>query len=216
MLAPGYCVIYSLLLGVLVALILSFLQLYRKRDLFRTFVPNCSVLWHKAYIRTSALLDGNVNLNRMSFQLTRHYHLLGVYLAFAEWRTPDEPDTFIHLDTLYVTWLFPGAAQVTVGDRLLDVSPGDMVTIPVGLSSSILTPSPIHTSTFAPATSYRGTKCLVLQWKIHPFDRNVVLSRKELDYIRQKWMKKSKRTLKVVVVQKGRRREMYKIRGASQ
>jgi len=170
----SYVIIYTLLLGVVVALVLSFLQLGRSR--FHVFVPGSAVLLQRQFLRKPTVLEQG-KLNLLTGVLSQHFHVLGLYIA------ADEQDP----DVLFTTWIVQEPVAVRVGEKELDLTPGDALTVPIHV----------------PVTFSNPVAAFHLHWKLHPFERSFRVAQEEKAYICRQWS--GRKRIKVLVQTKGQK-----------
>jgi hypothetical protein len=189
-----YCIVYGLLVTVVIALILSFMQLYRRPvGEFRTFVPRSHVLWLKHYISPRLLVqmrkrysvsDFSSFHNKLVLALTQSYHVMTLYLLSSDYYC--ETESFEHADTLFRTYIALYSCQCSVlsSDRVsqtdMVVGEGDVVTLPSHFTLRYDRPDAF----------------VCLCWGLHPVSRPYKTCQRERAYIHQQW---SKRKLNVVI-----------------
>jgi hypothetical protein len=160
----SHVVLYTLLLGIVVALILSFVQLHQERNVFRAFVPHYALLWYSNVLRHHKQQP----LDFLAYLLCKNFHVLSVFPCDAS----DEDDV------VFRTFVLQQPAQVFVGDKVWDMKPSDLLACPV---------------TITPRFEPQNCLCQILNWRIHPFPRRYKIAKCETDYICQQWRKKKLR-----------------------
>ncbi len=182
----GRIVVYGLLALVLGALVLSFVQLYRRTDEgLRTFVPPRQILWLRGFRRDDEPATHPRFLDRLVYELTQFYHVMTLYLL--QTYPGQAPPALDHLDVTYKSWVALQPLTVTVSHQTLDLVPGDILTVPWN----------------EPLATDQPERAWVLHWSLHPVPRAFKVCRQDRDYIVQTWRKQ--RNVRVTVVQPGHR-----------
>jgi len=187
----SFIIIYVLLATVVVALGLSFIQLYKHpQDKYRTYVPRCHILWQRHAVPDEyiQIVNRQYNLhslapfhNQLVISLTESYHVMTLYLidfnrGLSRMRKRD---------TLYCTCI--AVAPVTV--RIMNekevvepskmLTPGDAVTIPTN-----------YTILFDNINNI-----VSLDWSLHPVTRPYKIAKRDEEYIHKMWKRKKVRSI---------------------
>lgn len=171
----AHIVVYSLLGAVVAALMLSFLQLYKKDyNIVKTFVPRPYIYLQKGiYDPLNSLF-----LDKLVFNLTQTYHCMTLFFLYSSENVP-----VYHIDSLYHSWIIHSQKDqefiCTVTDLSgnqwnIQVEKNDILTLPFHLKISFNLP--IH--------------CTILEWGLYPIVRPFKTCKQEKLYIQAQWKKK--------------------------
>ena len=180
-------VVYVLLVTVVVALVLSWIQMWRS-SAPRVFVPSFHIHWLKQYAPDH---PENMNLDLLVPHLTESYHLMTLHLLGTEHSDYEDPAT------LFKTLLVQNDGTIEIhGTTRLEVNRGDVVTWP-----SLFTAS---------TTASAGIRSVgpILCWSIHPVAQSVKDAKRDRAVIHAKWarMKRCPVRAEINVINKGKHR----------